>query len=71
MTAAIGPFVFVPVGDAWIRVDLIATVSEWEVTTLQGMSVPLNDTETAEVVLDEIRKGYGLTRAVIAGEQLR
>ena len=53
MTAAqLGPWLFVSVGDAWIRVDQIAAITQWEIVMVgQSAPISLGDDVSADDVL--------------------
>lgn len=49
----LGPWLFVSIGDAWVRVDRIAAITNWEVVLVgaNGGTIPLGDDVLAEDVL--------------------
>lgn len=53
MTAAqLGPWLFVSIGNGWIRVDQIAAVTQWEIVLVgQAAPIPLGDDVEPDDVL--------------------
>jgi hypothetical protein len=53
MTAAqLGPWLFVSIGNGWIRVDQIAAVTQWEIVLVgQSAPIPLGDDVEPDDVL--------------------
>ena len=50
----LGPFVFVRVGGTHVRLDQIATVGDYSVSTLQGAEIMLGDNESADLILNRM-----------------
>lgn len=66
----LGPWLFVSIGDGWVRVDQIAAVTQWEIVLVgQTSPLPLGDDVSADDVLGWI--GEYVRRLGLPHEVLR